>query len=124
MKTIIDSLIYLVISRKIKTIGARQGVCPPDTFTLTNHSDEGIDVVEACERIAQHFSSISKEYPSIKNCTLPTRVQDKLNLPNIANDVQIVEEYEVFEMLKKRKLKNNSVPGDIPTKLKKSFCLK
>ena len=72
-------------------------------------------------QIAKFFSCISKEYPPISSCTLPTRVQDKLDNHNVTNDIIILEEFEVYEKLKKRKLKNNSVPGDIPTKLKKEF---
>ena len=107
--------------RKIKNVGSRQGECSNNFFSLSSHVEENLDPISSAERIAEHFSTISKEYPPINPEMLPQRVKDKLFKPNVAAEAPHLEEFEVYEMLKKRKLKNSSVPGDIPSKLKKEF---
>ena len=83
--------------------------------------EANFDFVAAAEQIAQHFSAISKEYPPIDPQKLPERVQKKIFHPDVALEAPVLEDYQVYEKLKKRKMKSSSVPGDIPTKLKKEF---
>ena len=107
--------------KKIKSVGCRQGECSNDSFSLSSHVEENLDPTAAAERIAEHFSSISKEYPPLNPLLLPDRVKSKLFHPDVEKEAPQLEEFEVYEMLKRRKLKSSSVPGDIPTKLKKEF---
>ena len=52
---------------------------------------------------------------------MPERVKEKINDPDIVKNVPIMQEYEVYQKLSNKKIKNSSVPGDIPSKLKKEF---
>ena len=106
---------------KIKQIGSRQGECSKNTFSLSSHVEGNLDAEAAAEQIALHFSSISKEYPPIDPEKLPDRVKEKIFNVNVASEAPVIEDYQVYEMFKKRKMKNSSVPGDVPTKLKKEF---
>ena len=107
--------------KKIKEVGARQGEYSETSFSLSSHLELNLDPKSAAEKIAEHFSSISKEYPPIDEQKLPQRVKEKIFHPDVALKSPKLEEFEVYEMLKKRKAKNSSVPGDIPSKLKKEF---
>ena len=107
--------------RKIKTVGARQGECSETSFSLSSHVELNLDPESAAEKIAEHFSSISKEYPPIEEQKLPQRVEEKLFHPDVATKSPKIEDFEAYGMLKKRKLKSTTVPGDIPMKLKKEF---
>ena len=51
--------------KKIKSVGCRQGECSNQPFSLSSHVEENLDPNAAAERIAEHFSSISKEYPPL-----------------------------------------------------------
>ena len=107
--------------KKIKQIGARQGEIVNKTFQLPSHSEQNLSTNESAEIIAKHFSSISKEYPPIDAEKLPSRVKDKIFHPDVNISAPKVQDFQVYEMLKKRKIKSNSVPGDIPSILKKEF---
>ena len=107
--------------KKIKQIGARQGEIVNKTFQLPSHSEQNLSTEESAEIIAKHFSSISKEYPPIDAEKLPSRVKDKIFHPDVNIGAPKVQDFQVYQMLKKRKIKSNSVPGDIPSILKKEF---
>ena len=109
--------------KKIKQVGARLGenVTSSSTFTLPSHLEQNLDPASAAEEIAKHFSKISQEYPPINPESLPKRVKEKINDPDIVKNVPIMQEYEVYQKLSNKKIKNSSVPGDIPSKLKKEF---
>ena len=107
--------------KKIKMIGARLGEKTHQSFTLPNHVKEDLTAEQSAEKIAEHFSAISQEYQPIDPSNLPERVRNKIFHPNVEVNAPILEDYQTYEILKKRKLKNTTVPGDIPTKLKKEF---
>ena len=107
--------------RKIKVIGSRIDESPSQTFSIPEFIEENISPTDAAERIASHFSSISKEYPPLNVHTLPERVRAKILAPDVMKKAPKIEQFEVYEKFLKRKNKNNCVPGDIPSKLKKEF---
>ena len=107
--------------RKIKVIGSRLNECDPPTISLPEFIEEGLSPAEAAERMALHFSSISKEYPPLNIDTLPDRVKKKILAENVMADAPKIEPYEVYEKFSNRKKKSTCVPGDIPPKLKKEF---
>ena len=107
--------------KKVKLIGARIGEKPYQSFTLPSHATLNLSAQQSAEKIAQHFSAISQQYQPIEPNRLPERVRNKIFHPNVESEAPILEEYQIYEILKKRKLKNSKVPGDIPTKLKKEF---
>ena len=65
--------------------------------------------------------NFSQQYQPIDASKLPERVKTKIFHPNVEVDAPRLEDYQVYEVLKRRKLKNSNLPGDIPTKLKKEF---
>ena len=107
--------------QKIKKVGSRLGEGGDTIFTLPAHLELNLDDKAAAERIARHFGAISQEFPPINTECLPERLKEKIFDPQIIKDIPTIEEYEVYEKFKKRKLKNSKVPGDIPKKLKKEF---
>ena len=107
--------------RKIKTIGSRLDECAPPTFSLPSFNERGISPKEAAEEIAKHFSSISKEYPPLDVNTLPERVRGKILNENAMKEAPKIEPFQVYEKFLKRKNKITSVPGDMPSKIKKEF---
>ena len=48
------------------------------TFILPSHQEANLSDQECAERIAQHFASISGEYPPLNPDLLPERVKDRL----------------------------------------------
>ena len=107
---------------KIKQVGARLGECGKSTFSIPSHVDLNLDAKAAAEKIAEHFSAISKEYPPLEVTKLPQRVKDKIFHPDVAKDCPQIEEYQVHQKFQKRGYKSSSVPGDIPSKLKREFA--
>ena len=63
---------------RIKKIGARIGECEKSSFSIQSHVEQNLDPEAAAEKIAQHFSAISKEYPPMEAASLPQRVKDKI----------------------------------------------
>ena len=107
--------------RKLKVMGSRLNENEPQTFTLPEFFNEDIPPLEAAERIACHFSSISKEYPPLDVNSLPPRVRDKIQAEDVMKNAPKIEAFEVYEKFQKRKNKVTSVPGDIPSKVKNEF---
>ena len=109
--------------KRVKKLGARLGECQSSTFTLPKHSSNNLTELEAAEEIAKHFSTISKEFPPIDEDRLPERVQTKVKKTGVMEEAPVIEAFQVYENMKKRKVKTSSVPGDLPPKLKKEFSV-
>ena len=82
---------------KIKEVGARLGECDKGSFTITSHVEQNLSPEAAAEKIALHFSEISKEYPPLDTNQLPDRVKVKIFHKDILKGSPTIEEYEVFE---------------------------
>ena len=62
----------------LKRLGAQPGDClDGSSFTLPDHESLCLTEQQSAERIADHFSSISKEFPPLTINNLPSRVQNK-----------------------------------------------
>ena len=102
----------------LKRLGARPGVCDEmNNFSLPSHAN--LSPLQSAERIADHFSQISQEYPPLNRDTLPDRVKAKIsrsdeNLPEIS-------EYEVYQKIRGAKKPKAGVPGDVPRRLIQEF---
>ena len=107
--------------KKIKEVGSRLGEHEESTFTLLKHNEEKLDAQHAAEEIAKHFSQISQEFTPINTELFPSRVKEKIMKHDVFKTAPILEEYEVYNKLKNKKIKNSVVPGDIPPKLKREF---
>ena len=63
----------------LKKMGAQPGDCLEDnSFTLLNHLEADLSQEHSIEKIAQHFASISQEYPPLNPTTLPEEVKESL----------------------------------------------
>ena len=58
--------------------------------------ESNLDEQSSAEKIAEHFSAISKEYPPIDASKLPDRVRDKISHPNCESEAPRLEEFEVY----------------------------
>ena len=89
------------------------------SFTLPSH--ENLSPLESADKIAEHFSKISREFPPIKMETLPERVKDKLCNPESESKAPLIMEHQVFEKIKQANKPKAGVPGDLPKKLVNEF---
>ena len=93
-------------------MGAQPGDCvDTNTFTLPNHESENLSEEQSAERIAEHFSLISQEFPPLDIARLPARVQEKLECQD---SPPIVSEEEVYSKIKSAKKPRSGVPSDLP----------
>ena len=100
----------------IKSLGSMSGDNKNAKYEILEHSDNPEDKV--CEEIADYFSSISQEYPPLNRDLLPSH----LNHINYPTNAPIIQEYEVYNMIKTSKSTKGLVPGDIPQKIIKEFA--
>ena len=104
----------------LKKMGAKPGDCEEsNTFILPAH--ENLEISEAADVIAEHFSKISREFSPLNIETLPERVTQRLKNPESESRVPEVMEHEVFERIKKANKPKSGVPGDLPRKLVNEF---
>ena len=104
----------------LKRMGAQPGECEEsNTFTLPEHDD--LSVQEAADRIAEHFSKISQEFPPLSTDILPERVNIKLASPESESKIPFIYEYEVYDNIRAANKPKSGVPGDLPRKLINEF---
>ena len=98
--------------KNLKKLGAQPGDYQDEgTFTLPSHQDENLSIEESTERIAQHFASISQQYPPLNHELLPASVKTKL--ANVTEEeVPILTEEEVWKKISQSKKPKSAVPGD------------
>ena len=105
--------------RVLKSMGAQPGDCTDDcTFTLPSHQEANLSDQECAERIAQHFASISGEYPPLNPDLLPERVKARLS---DGTKPPIISEYDCYVKLKVAKKPKSVIPGDLPSAIVKEF---
>ena len=102
--------------RTIKNLGSISGENKNTQFEILEHSDKPDDKI--CEEIANYFSSISQEYPPLDRDLLPSH----LNHISYPTNAPIIQEYQVYDMIKTSKSTKGMVPGDIPQKIVKEFA--
>ena len=106
----------------IKRMGARPGECDDDgSFILTQHIEDNLTPCQSVERLADYFSAISQEYQPLDIQQLPERVRQKLSAEVNTCDIPIIQEYQVWNMMKSGKKTNSTVPGELPAKLRHEF---
>ena len=92
-------LIFDIIGQKVFKnwlgLPERHELFPGLTFTLP--SFENLSPEESVEKIAEHFSKISREFPPIEAKNLPDRVQKKLKYTENESKIPRIFEYEVFK---------------------------
>ena len=106
--------------RILKKMGAQPGDCSEtNSFSLPNHEAEGLSAEQSAERIAQHFAEISQQFPPLSLSLLPDRVKTKLKNKSRP---PVIEDYEVYNMIKSAKKPKSGVPGDLPRRITKEFA--
>ena len=104
----------------LKKMGAQPGEWE-DLSKFTLPVFENLSSYECADRIAEHFSKISREYPSLDKSKLPKRVTDKLFVPESESKAPTLEEFEVFDKIVKANKPKAGVPGDLSRKLVTEF---
>ena len=103
----------------LKRLGAQPGDCDIlNSFTLPSHLDENLTAQESAERIADHFSAISKEFTPLDVELLPPHVQTKLLEEGSPPDIS---EYETYEKIRTAKKPKSGVPNDLPKQIVQEF---
>jgi hypothetical protein len=82
--------------------------------------EENLTNSQSVERIAQHFSRISQEYPALNVEHLSQKVQKKLK-SRLSSGLPYLSKYKVENMIRKAKKTKSGVPGDLPKLLYKEF---
>ena len=103
----------------LKNMGAQPGDCTDSqTFTLPTHHN--LSAFESAELIAEHFASISAEYPPLNLDLLPDRVRQNLE---IKSSPPFISEYECYEKIRAAKKPQSGVPGDLPRDIINEFTV-
>ena len=93
---------------RIKKVGERIGECKETGFTIPSHADKNLSKKEEADKIAEFFSEISREFEPLNIDRLPQRVKDKLFDRNVLENAKFIEDYQVYEKFKLRKLKSGA----------------
>ena len=91
-------------------------------FTLISHMEANLTNEQSIERIADHFSNISQEFPPLTVQSLPDDVKSKINQPVNPQDLPVISDHIVYEKIKQSKKPRSSVPGDLPRRLVQEFA--
>ena len=104
----------------LKRLGSQPGVClDGSTFTLPEHENESLTEQQSAERIADHFASISQEFPPLSINHLPNRVQNKLQSPG---NPPAISEYDTFCKIRHAKKPKSGIHNDLPKLLTQEFA--
>ena len=103
----------------LKRLAAQPGESESD-FIVTSHLDANLTAEESLERLAQHFANISQEFTPLDISLLPSHVQASIKQPMIDQMPQL-QDYDVYQKIKKTKKPKSSVPGDLPVKIVQEF---
>ena len=104
----------------LKRLGSQPGDClDGSTFTLPEHENESLTEQQSAERIADHFASISQEFPPLSINHLPNRVQNKLQSPG---NPPAISEYDTFCKIRHAKKPKSGIQNDLPKLLTQEFA--
>ena len=91
------------------------------SFTLPSHVEQNFSSAESAEALAEYFSLISQKFEPISVEKFPPCLKQKLVLGKSDLSKPVLEEWQVYQKLRKSKKPNSQVPGDLPVKLIKEF---
>ena len=103
----------------LKKLGARPGEWDGGSFQLPSH--EQLNNLQKADKICEHFSKISREFPPLNKDLLPTHVITKISNPEAESLIPNLTEYEVYHQIKAASKPKSGVPGDIPRRLIMEF---
>ena len=103
----------------LKKLSLAPGEPVESGFQLPQHVDEGLSGQQSVERIAEFFAHVSQEYSPLNVNELPPNVQLHLKQDHeVRPDLSI---HEVYTRIVRAKKPKGITPGDLPSKLTKSF---
>ena len=91
------------------------------SFTLTSHLDNNLSPKQCVDKMANYFSSISKEYQPISFELLPIFVQVKLTEKVQPNELPTIYSFEIWNKMKAGKKTKSAVPWELPARLRHEF---
>ena len=106
--------------KMLKKLGAQPGECVDSVFTLPAHEEKKLTSEQSAEKIAEHFASISNEFPPLSENLLPPRVKSKLELPGKA---PVVSEIDVYQQIIAAKKTKSGTVSDLPNNVIKEFAV-
>ena len=104
----------------LRKLGTWPGDNNPGTFTLPSHLDRNLSTTQSADIIADHFAAISRDYKPIDILNFPPKMREDLQAPDLSL-VPKLEEFQVYQKIRKSKKPNSAVPGDFPKKLVQEF---
>jgi hypothetical protein len=108
--------------RSLKKMAAQPGDCSDEgSFTLQSHLEDNLSSEESTERIAEYFASISQEFPPLNRDQLPEHVKAKLDTPVTPDELPTIQDYVIYENIKRSKKPRSCVPGDVPRRIVQEF---
>ena len=90
-------------------------------FPLPSHTEDDLTPAQSAERLADYFSLISQEFEPICVARFPPSIKAKLEAGKTDMAKPVLEEWQVYEKLRKSRKPNSLVPGDLPVKLVKKI---
>ena len=106
----------------LKRMGAQPGdELDNGNFSLAEHLEANLTNQESVNRIAEHFSMISQQYPPLDVSTLPQRIRSKLK-SRLKAKFPYLSKYKVENMIKKAKKTKSGIPGELPKILYSEFA--
>ena len=106
----------------LKRMGAQPGDELDDgSFSLTEHLEENLTSQESVNKISEHFSMISQQYPPLNVPSLPRRVRRKLE-SRLKGNLPYLSKFKVENMIMKAKKTKSGIPGELPKILYSEFA--
>ena len=107
--------------QSLKKLGAQPGDCPDGgAFNLLSHIEDNLSIEESTEKIAEHFSKISQQFSPLNTNLLPENVQEKIR--ETGQELPEIQDYVVYEQIRKTRKPRSSVPGDLPRRIVQEFA--
>ena len=103
----------------IKKLSLAPGENIETGFQLPHHLEEGLSSQQSVERIAEFFAHVSQEYSPLNVKELPPNVQLHLEQDCVVRPNLSI--HEVYTRIIRAKKPKGITPGDLPSKLTKSF---
>ena len=105
----------------LKRMGAQPGEDAEDMNTFSIPGYEHLSPTQAADKIAEHFSKVSREFPPLDKDILPERVRLKIANPESESRIPVIFEHEVYKRILQANKPKSGVPGDLPKKLITEF---
>ena len=109
--------------KAIRRLGDGPGDLKEKTFTLPSHDDQSLTPQQSAEKLADHFAALSQDVSPINESDFFPALKEEIQNGRNTLKKPLLEEYQVYEMLKHIKMPACSVPGDVPRKLMKEFTV-